>query len=62
MGDIRMKYRVRITEEVAYDVYVEADCEDEAKEFAMTKHEDGESIEVDNGPAIAERAEVVDES
>lgn len=57
-----MKYRVRITEEVAYDVYVEADCEDEAKEFAMTKHEDGESIEVDNGPAIAERAEVVDES
>lgn len=42
-----MKYRVTITEQVYYAVDVEADDEEQAKEFGLEEHADGASFETD---------------
>lgn len=53
------KYRVTLTETVTYEVQVEADTEEQAKELALEAHEDGTDSETDNGPVEIESVELV---
>lgn len=53
------KYRVTLTEVVTYEVMVEADTEDGAKDAAREAHEDGTDTETDNGPVEIESVELV---
>jgi hypothetical protein len=45
------RYRVDISETVYYQIVVEADSEEEARELAVEEHGDGLSSETDNGAA-----------
>lgn len=53
------KYRVTLTETVTYEVQVEADTEEKARELALEAHEDGTDSETDNGPVEIESVELV---